>query len=80
MEVSEQSLQVLPDLLVRRPVGEGSLPQHGVVAQLHRALPIRVAFLERALKSVDGTKLHLVYHNFKDNWICGLIILGYTTK
>ena len=58
VEVSEQCLQALTNLLVRRPIGEGALPQHGIVAQFHRALPIRVAFLERALKSVDRIKLH----------------------
>ena len=61
VEVSEQSLQALPDLLVRGPIGEGALPQHGVVAQLHRTLPIGIAFLERALKPVNGTKLQLVH-------------------
>ena len=68
VEVSEQFLQALLDLLVWGPIGEGALPQHRVVAQFHRTLPIWISFLERALKSVDGTKLHLVYHNFKDNW------------
>ena len=68
VEVSEQSLQALPDLLVRRPIGEGALPQHGVVAQLHRTLPIGIAFLERALKSEERTKLHLVHRNLKVTW------------
>ena len=68
VEVSEQSLQALPDLLVRRPIGEGALPQHGVVAQLHRTLPIGIAFLERALKSEERTKLHLVHCNLKVTW------------
>ena len=58
VEVSEQSLQAVSNLLVRGPIGEGALPQHRIVAQFHRALPIGVAFLERALKSVDRIKLH----------------------
>ena len=50
MEVGEELVQFLGDLLVRRPVGEGSLPCHRVVAKSHSTLPVRVALLERAFK------------------------------
>ena len=59
VEVSEQSLKALPNLFVRRPIREGALPQHRIVAQFHRALPIGVTFLERALKSEERIKLNL---------------------
>merc|ERR1719209_2704480 len=51
----------LPDLLIWGPIREGALPQHKIVAQFHRTLPIGIAFLERALKSGSITEI-------KDSW------------
>lgn len=63
MEVFEQLLQLLFNLAVRRPIGEGSRPEHRVVGSLHLAGAVWVTLLEDAFKPAQNIFVVMLLQN-----------------